>query len=65
MELLHDALLNAVRDDEAVAGELDEFGQRYTIDFTMTGPAGSAVVRSLWMIRTDEDFPRLVSCFVR
>jgi hypothetical protein len=58
------ALLEAARDRDAVPGEADEHGQRFTIDFPMTGPRGSAMIRSIWIIRSAEDFPRLVSCYI-
>jgi hypothetical protein len=61
---LREALLAAVRDNDAVAAEHDEYGMRYVIDFMARGPAGQATVRSAWIIRQDEDFPRLTSCYV-
>lgn len=43
----------------------DEYGTRYLLDFTMTGPRGAAVIRAHWIVRRDEEFPRLTSCHVR
>jgi hypothetical protein len=63
-EDLRDALLAATRTAEAESGEADDYGQRYTLDFVMRGPAGEATIRSTWIIRTGEDFPRLTSCYV-
>ncbi len=63
-EELRDALLFAARAHEAVAGEQDEYGQRYMLDFEMSRPTGRARVRSSWIVRRDEDFPRLTSCYV-
>ena len=37
---------------------------RYVLDFSMSGPAGEAQIRSTWIVRTGEDFPRLTSCYV-
>ena len=61
---LREALLAAVRENEAVPTEQDEYGKRYVVDFKASGLAGQAVVRSSWIIRQGEDFPRLTSCFV-
>ncbi len=61
---LRDALLAAARNENAQPGERDEYGARYVVDFTMNGPAGQRTVRSGWIIRRDEDFPRLTSCYV-
>jgi hypothetical protein len=63
-EALRDALLEAARLVEATPGNLDEYGQRYTLDFIMVGPAGTATVRSGWIVRTDEDFARFVTGYV-
>jgi len=61
-EQLRAALLEAARSVDAITGEQDEYGQRYTLDFVMVGPAGRATVRSAWIVRAGEDFPRLTTC---
>jgi hypothetical protein len=61
---LRDILLEVAVRAEAPASRLDEFGQRYTIDFTLSTASGSAAIRSAWITRPTEDFPRLTSCFV-
>jgi len=61
---LHEALLTAACTDKAALGDADEYGQRYVVDFAMDGPAGKGAVRSAWIVRAGEDFPRLVSCYV-
>ena len=61
---LRDALIEAARTGEANASERDHYGQRYVLDFEMVGLRGSAKVRSLWIVRTGEDIPRLTSCYV-
>lgn len=58
------ALLNAATANEASPAGYDEHGQRYVLDFVMVGPTGSATVRSTWMVRTGEDFPRFITCYV-
>jgi hypothetical protein len=63
-DFLRDALLDAARIEEAVGSDKDEYGQRYVVDFTMDGPAGTGRIRSSWIVRTGEDFPRLTSCYV-
>jgi hypothetical protein len=62
--LLRDALLAAARTEEATAGEADVYGQRYVIDFNFAGPAGAGRIRSTWIVRNGEDFPRLTTCYV-
>jgi hypothetical protein len=63
-ELLRTALLAAASSAEAAPAEDDAFGARYVIDFEMIGPNGQASVRSTWIVRRDEDFARLTSCYV-
>lgn len=58
------ALREAAASGEAVAGRSDRYGQRYTIDFELTGPTGQAMVRSARIIRTGETVPRLVTCYI-
>lgn len=62
---LREAVLQAAIVGEAKPGYRDEYGQRYMVDFKWRGPAGEAVVRSCWIVRTGEDFPRLTNCYVR
>jgi hypothetical protein len=63
-EELRDALLSAVLLEEAFPAEEDEYGQRYMLDFEMSTEAGSASVRSGWIVRSREDFPRFTTCWV-
>lgn len=63
-EQLQAALLTAAQSYEATPTEETEFGQLYVLDFPMSGPAGQASVRSSWIVRHGEDFPRLTSCYV-
>jgi len=62
-EALRDRLLHVIQTEEATLGELDEYGQRYVIDFLLTWQNKQSTVRSAWIIRPDEDFPRLVTCY--
>ena len=61
---LREALLDAARERDAVPTERDDYGQRYMVDFMMRGPSGRARIRSTWIVRCGEDFPRLTSCYV-
>ena len=63
-EELRDTLLQAARNQDAAATDSDQYGQRYVVDFTMQSGDRQAVVRSTWIIRAGEDFPRLTSSFV-
>lgn len=58
-------LLEVARTKEAQIGELDMYGQRYTIDFEMETEFGKAAIRSGWIILHGEDAPRLTTCYVK
>lgn len=57
-------LLEAVLHSDASFLGADDYGQRYALDFAAQGVSGTATVRSLWIIRHGEDFPRFASCYV-
>lgn len=63
-EELRRALLSAAVSEEAVPAEEDEYGKRYMLDFETSTEAGSVRVRSGWIVRSGEDFPRFTSCWV-
>lgn len=57
-------ILEAVLREDASFLGADDYGQRYALDFHEQGMGGVATVRSLWIIRYGEDFPRFASCYV-
>jgi hypothetical protein len=63
-QFLREVLLEAAVDFEAEVGEADDYGQRYVIELDVTGPTGTARVRSAWIVRNGEDVPRFVSSHV-
>lgn len=58
------ALKVAASDGEAVIGRKDRYGQRYTIDFSFSGPRGSATIRSAWIIDAMDIVPRMITCYI-
>lgn len=62
-EELRQILLEVVIDHEAVPGRSDNFGQRYSIDFTLHWKNKSAIVRSGWIIEHGSNVPRLTTCY--
>lgn len=61
---LRAALLSAALSEEAVPMENDEYGERYMLDFRIETEAGTATVRSGWIVRHEDEVPRLTSCWV-
>lgn len=62
--VLQECLLKAAVRQECVAGEADAYGQRYTVDFVLETSAGRGRIRSGWIVKHDQDFPRLTTCYV-
>ena len=63
-ESLRQMLLKAAISEECRPGEADDYGQRYTLDLFVATDRGRRLVRSGWIVRSGEDFPRLTSCYV-
>jgi hypothetical protein len=61
---LYDALANAASSGDATVGQKSNFGEKYEIRFPMTGPRGTRIILSIWMIRSGETQPRLVTAYV-
>ncbi|HTJ29975.1 MAG TPA: hypothetical protein VL346_05725 [Acidobacteriaceae bacterium] len=64
-EELRLALKVAAKSENAIAGAFDVYGARYIIDFVMHRANGrEALVRSSWIVRRNEAFPRFVTCYL-
>lgn len=63
-EWLKTKLLEAALHFDIIEGEADEHGRRYTLDFQCAQGDRSAVIRSGWIVRLSENFPRLTTCYV-
>ena len=61
---LKEALKKAVTQYDAVPEKQNQYGQKYIIDFPMTRNEKTAIIHSVWILRNQEDFPRLVTCYV-
>ena len=57
-------LLEAALHEDASFLGADDYGQRYALDFAVQDAGGVVTVRSLWIVRPGEDFPRFTSCYV-
>lgn len=66
-ELLRALILEAVLTADAAEQKSTTYGRRFIVDFEWDRWHGviqyKAVVRTAWIIRNDEDFPRLTTCF--
>ena len=62
-EELRQILLEVIKTHEARLGRQDEFGQRYTLDFTIEWQNRSATLRSGWIIEHSSEIPKLTTCY--
>jgi hypothetical protein len=60
-EELEQALRRDHLSREACEGQPSPFGRKYEITAPLTGPTGSVTITSVWIIRTGESFPRLIT----
>jgi hypothetical protein len=64
-EILARALLSAAKNSDGFASHGDNgFGETYVLRFPLATEKGSATVLSAWIVRHNEDFPRLTTCFI-
>lgn len=63
-EELKTALLDAAIKCDAIPGEEDRYGKRYTIDFIFSKFENKATIRSCWIVLNSENFPRLTTCYI-
>jgi len=63
-EWLRAKLLDIAQQRDCQLGRKTDYGQRYVIDFELSREQKTATLRSAWIVRTGEDFPRLTTCYV-
>lgn len=61
---LRAAILEAVQHADATESDSDEFGRRFVVDIWLSFRGRRAKVRTAWIVRRGEDYPRLTSCYV-
>ena len=43
----------------------DKYGIRYIVDFEYSMKDKKAKIRTCWIVKTNENFPRLTSCYIK
>jgi hypothetical protein len=61
---LRDVLLEAARSSEASPVAADAWGTYWRLDATIRRQGKSAVIRTIWIVRTGKSVPRFVTCWV-
>lgn len=60
-----EAIRIALNTHHAVEGSSIQWGRVFTVDFSLTGPVGEAIVRTSWIIDNENDVPRMTSFYVK
>ena len=60
---LIDQIRQGILRRESEAMDSTPHGDRFRVDVPIAGPGGQVVVRTLWIIRTNEDVARLTSAY--
>ena len=58
-------IIEKLPESEAVLEKEDQYGKRYTVDMKIRNLDKEAVVRTGWIIKKSETFPRLTTCYVK
>lgn len=64
-DYLRDKIMEAALTQEAIPTRLDEFGQRYQIEFEIERNGRTATILTSWILEPNELLPRLTSCYVK
>ncbi len=62
--VLKNAILEAIQTENAVFQRETSYGILYRLDFEMAYLDKKAWVRTGWIFRPNENFPRLTTCFI-
>jgi filamentous hemagglutinin len=64
VHLLIEEIRRGVVAHAAEPGSVDEYGARHRVDMPVTGPKGTAAIRTAWIYRTGSDVPELITLHV-
>ncbi|WP_420998529.1 DUF6883 domain-containing protein [Cupriavidus sp. 30B13] len=64
-EDLMQQLRQGVMSNTPIAGKVDQFGSRFTVDIPVTGPIGNGTFRSGWIYKPGSNVPELTTIFVK
>ena len=61
---LRKSILEGIQGADAIELAADAWGVRWRVDVAVSRQGSSVLVRTLWIVRTGEDIPRFVTCWV-
>ena len=63
--LLKEAIIKGLSQNYSTKRDEDEYGKRYTVIMKIRIFDKEATVVTGWIIKNEEDFPRLTSCYIQ
>jgi hypothetical protein len=63
-ERLRRMILSEILTADATPRPDTAYGHRYVVEFDTAGLKGPVRIRTTWLVRFDEDIPRLTSCYI-
>jgi len=64
LELINQ-IRNGIMQTDCLKGDLDDHGQRFTVDVEVVINRKKAVVRTGWILKKNEDQPVFTTCYVK
>ncbi|MDR9367133.1 MAG: hypothetical protein RI575_17490 [Balneolaceae bacterium] len=63
-DLLKEKIIENMKEVEIEWAHEDKFGKRFSADLNINMKNRSALVRTIWIIKSGTDIPELVSCYI-
>ena len=64
VEELRLASLEAIQVNEAITDKSNQYGQKYVVNFTIVRAQQQATIHSVWIVKHNENFARLITCYI-
>jgi hypothetical protein len=64
-DYLRDLILKGLAENEAVSGIQDQYGIRYSVDIKIRNLDKEVEIRTGWIIKKGEKFPRFTTCYIK
>ena len=61
--ILKKAIKQAAIKESVIIRKVNEYGTHYNMKFLLKTQVGESLILVAWIIRTDENFPRLTNCY--
>ena len=61
--ILEKAIKKAAINESVIIRKVNEYGTHYNMKFLLKTDVGESLVLVAWVIRTNENFPRLTNCY--